>query len=123
MGRGEILAPTFTGVLMKALIVLILLSSELAYGQAYNCKITSQTEFSASTTSVRALDLESARRCLTVQNKGSSTIYIKFNSIHSGTEGIAVTGGGNWEPFIVPINSIWIKSAAGIVTATVLEGQ
>lgn len=105
------------------LVLLVALASPVRAAQSYNCLFTSQADVSASTVSVRVLPKRSARRCLIIQNKGSSTIYIKADSAHTSTENMQLASGASWEPIIIPVNSIYIRSAAGVVTTTVLEGQ
>lgn len=88
----------------------------------YNCKITSQVDRSATTSSTRVLASNPSRKCLVFQVHGSSTVYIKFGSAHSGTEGISVSN-AFWEPVIIPTGAVYLKSSAGVVTTTVLEGE
>lgn len=87
-----------------------------------NTKIVTQTTASASGTSTKILDARTTRNYLLFQNNGATNIYLKFDAIHSGTEGIVVIAGGVWEPIEVPRNSIWIKAASATPSYTILEG-
>lgn len=89
---------------------------------ADKCSITTQTEFSATTASAVALAQDGARACLVIMNKGSTSVYIKFDSAHSGTEGILLVANGSWEAANVPINSVYIKSASSTDTVTIWSG-
>ncbi len=105
------------------LIALVVFGVELAFAApTYNCKITSQVDRSASGTSTKFLNSNPNRRCLVFQVHGSSTVYIKFNSAHSGTEGISVSN-AFWEPVVIPTGAVYLKSSAGTVVTTVLEGE
>lgn len=113
---------------MKVLIgvMLSVLFVSLAQAQTYNCRVFTQTEFGSTTVSTQAVAFNNARRCLTIQNKGASTIFVRVDSAGSGAQGVQVIAGGNWEPYIVPINAIFINNAAGAVgsnTVLVLEGK
>lgn len=111
-------------ILFLVLTALVLgLAPKTFAASTYNCKITTQTDSSITVTSTKILNLNPSRRCLVVQNQGSSVVYIKFTAAHSGTENFALAGGARWEPVIIPINAIYVRSAAGVVTTTFLEGQ
>lgn len=90
---------------------------------ALSCRINAQTDVNATTVSVRILVASSDRKCVVIQNKGSSTVYIKFGSAHSSTEAMQLASGATWEPLVIPVNSVYLKSSAGVVTTTVLEGK
>lgn len=93
-----------------------------AHAQAVlNCKIKTQTDVAVTGTSTLALAANSHRRCLVFQAHGSSTVYIKFGAVHTGTEGISISN-AFWEPAIVPTGSVYLKSSANIST-TVIEGE
>lgn len=109
---------------MKTILLLLTLLSSSAFAQLNNCKILTQTALGATTTSVIGLASRSSRRCLIIQNiSAASTIYIKFDSAHTGTEGLNLSAGTIWAPIIVPMNSIYIKGSAGNVSATILSGD
>ena len=85
--------------------------------------LQSQADVAQDTTSAQALAANLERKYLLIQNKGAAAVYVKFNSIHIGTEGISIPAGGNWEPSLVPLNSIWMKAASGTQTVSVIEGN
>jgi len=111
--------------LILAFVLTFLLSAEVfaLSGGTVNCKITTQTDKSASTVSTKVLNADSTRRCLVIQNQGSSIVYIKFDSAHSSTENMQLAGGAIWQPIIIPINAIYIKTSSGVVTTTILSGD
>lgn len=110
---------------MKLLFMFIVLFSVSAFSAGeQNCSIVTQTEFGATTVSVKALNARPYRRCLVFQVKSASTAYIKFGGAHSGTEGISINGASTfWQPVIIPTNSVYIRSSAGAVPVTILEGN
>lgn len=109
---------------MKIILGLLLLFAVRANAvQGNSCVITTQTDFSATTVSTRALLSSPYRKCLVFQNNGASTIYIKFTSAHTGTENYLLGTGATWQPIIIPTNAVYIKSPLGTVPVTILEGR
>lgn len=98
-----------------------------SFAQLNNCKIITQTEFSATTTSMLGLTTRAVRRCLIIQNKsGGSSIYLKFNqqpSATTGVEGLVVSAGTMWAPNLIPMNAIFIRGSAGGVSTLILSGE
>lgn len=103
--------------------IFVILAFLPGFLEADVCRITSQTDFSARPTSASALSETRARKCLVFQNNGASTVYIKFDSAHSGTENYSLASGATWMPIVCPVNAVYIRSAAGTVLTTVLEGK
>lgn len=83
----------------------------------------SQTELTATTTSTKYLENNSLRNYLLIVNKGSVTIYVKFGSASTGTDGVPIVAGGNYEPFEAPIDSVYIKSSSGSQPVLIFEGN
>lgn len=109
---------------MKLLLFLIIIFSVRANAvQGNSCVVTGQADFGATTVSTRALLSSPYRKCLVFQNNGASTVYIKFTSAHTGTENYLLTTGATWQPIIIPTNAVYIKSSAGVVPVTILEGR
>lgn len=79
--------------------------------------------FSATTTSTQALTYNTYRRYLIIQNRGAASIYVKFGAVHSGTEGLEIVGGGNYEMLTPPFNSVWIVAASGTQSVVLYEGR
>jgi hypothetical protein len=79
--------------------------------------------YSATTTSGVALAANTQRNYLMMQNKGSSDVYIKGGSVHSGTEGITLSAGSSWEPEEAPVGSIYIKASTGTQSISIIEGN
>lgn len=89
-----------------------------------NCKINTQLAFGATTVSTQALAKRSSRKCLTIQNTSpGSTIYIKFDTAHTGTEGLLLGPSTIWTPIPPPVNLIFIKGSNQAVPTTVWEGD
>lgn len=80
------------------------------------------TEGIATVTSTQAVPGNGHRTYFIFQNKGTDSIFLKVDSVHIGTEGIEISAGGNYEPFVAPTNSIFIKAASGSQTFSIIEG-
>ena len=108
---------------MKALWILLFSSSVFA-GPINNCTFFTQTDFGATTVSTKALSAMPNRKCLILQNhnKGASIVYVKFDSAHTGIEGFEMGASTVFQPIYIPTNSIYLKSSAGGVSTTILEG-
>lgn len=102
-----------------SLLLLFLLVTMDAFGAS---GIKTQTTANASGTSTLLLAENRSRNYILIQNRGATNVYIKFNSAHSGTEGIEIVAGGNWEPPEAPKNAIYMKSASGTPSITTIEG-
>lgn len=109
---------------MKNLIfILLMVFSVSVFAASPNCKITTQTDVTVTTASTMALATASTRKCLIIKNQSSgSVLHIKFGSAHSGTEGLTVPAVTIWEPVTPPTGSVYLRSPAGVTTATVIEG-
>lgn len=109
---------------MRILIaILLIFGSYVQADPGRNCRITSQTDVTVTTVSTKRVNLNGNRRCLIIVNKGTDSIFVKPDSAHSGTEGVLIPAGGNWEPFVVPINALWIKANSGSQTVTIGVGE
>lgn len=111
----------------KILIVLALLFAvnSFASGNANisQTKIQRQTTPALSTSSALVLAANPDRKYLVIQNTSAISVYVKFGSAHSGTEGVLITAGGNYEPNEVPTDSVYAKSASGTPTLNIVEGN
>lgn len=105
--------------MLKSILLLLL----LALPCSAQTVVQSQTEATATTTSASALGADQYRSYLLIQNKGSVTIYVKFGSASTGTEGIAIVSGGNYEPYAAPIGEIFIKSASSTSAVVLVSGR
>ena len=109
---------------MKQFLCMLIAVAILAPLQSFAgpLKVFVQKEYSAGTTSALALAENQSRKYLLIQNKGSQDVYLKFVGASSSTEGVKIIAGGNYEPILVPINAIYLKSASGTQTVTIIEG-
>lgn len=108
--------------LLASLLLIVGLSLTPAHAET-GMKLNTELNLSITTTSTQALPYDKFRRYLLILNRGTDSIYVKVNSVHTGTEGIIIPYGGNWEPVIAPINSIYIKAASGTQDVIVLHGD
>jgi hypothetical protein len=52
------------------------------------------------------------RNYLLIQNNGATDVFINFG-VKANTGNIKIIAGGNYEPRVVPVNSIYLVSGAG----------
>lgn len=74
-------------------------------------------------TSTQALAQNGLRTYLLIVNTGANTIIVKFGSAQSGTEGVPIPPGGNYEPSKAPANSVFLETASSTSTASIIQGQ
>jgi hypothetical protein len=77
----------------------------------------------ATTTSTLAMAKNNMRGYLIIVNTGSVTVYAKFGSAHSATEGIPIPAGGSYEPIQAPVNSVYLVTASSTSAVTLLQGN
>lgn len=83
----------------------------------------SVTSFTATTTSAEAVDSDVRRNYLLVQNRGSVSVYMKFDSAHTGVEGVTIAAGGNYiASCAAPTDAVYIKADSSTALVTVYEG-
>jgi hypothetical protein len=93
--------------------------------QTYNdaTVIVNSADIEVTSVSSQKLPRNLNRKYLLIVNKGTQIIYVKYDSAHTGTEGIPIPVGGNYEPWIAPTNAIFMRSASGSQNVQVTEGQ
>lgn len=78
----------------------------------------------ATGTSTKVLNQNGLRTYLIIINNSSTvTMYVKFGSAQTGTEGVAIPPLGNYEPIKAPSNSVYIDTASSTAAYTMIEGQ
>lgn len=107
---------------LTAILIGLWLGSAAQVARADQTYNMSHTEVTATTTSAEASVLNMKRQYLLIINKGTATVYAKIGSAHSGTEGVPIPAGGNWEPFVIPVGAVYLKSASGSQSVSVVEG-
>lgn len=108
---------------MKSLILLAtLLFSLNSFARDNRMGISNQIFPTATVTSTQILSQNLNRNYLMIQNNGATSIIVKYSSVQAGTEGVSIPAGGNWEPLIVPGDSVWIRSASSTDAMTIIEG-
>ena len=95
----------------------------LSFSAFSQTQLLAPIESTATTVSTLFAASNNTRNYLLVQNKGTGIIYVKAGSVHSGTEGVLIPAGGNWEPIQAPLDSIWIKAAAGVQAISIIQGN
>lgn len=83
-----------------------------------------QYDATVTTSSALVIEASATRKYLLIQNKGSTNIFVKVNSVHVANEGVEIVAGGNWEPSPESlINSFYMKSSSGSDTVSITEGK
>lgn len=78
--------------------------------------------YNVGTASQKVAELRPNRKYLLVQNNGVNPIYVVTGSASSLGIGVKIPGGGNWEPFKIPLNDIFVFATAANTAVTVVEG-
>jgi hypothetical protein len=113
----------------RLLLALAIVSATLATvchqreASAEIISIKTQGELTATTTSQQVVGANMRRKYLLVQNKGSQDVYLKFETAPTGTQGILIPRGGNYESIDMPISPAFIKTNAGTSAVFWMEGQ
>ena len=108
---------------MRVLFLLFLLVSSTYAAQPIKYQTSQQLEITATTTSTSIIGQNLSRGYLLIVNKGTQDVFVKARTEHSSTEGVRIIPGGNWEPFVVPVDEMFIKSSSGSQSVSVIEGQ
>ena len=90
---------------------------------ANNVMFGAPVSASVTTSSARIMPQNGLRTYLIIVNTGSNPAIVKFGSVQSGTEGIPIPAGGNYEPFEAPSSSIYAVTASSTTTLQIVEGQ
>ena len=93
----------------------------LPYERSTDIKI--QTNATVTTTSTKLVNANWARNYILIQNLGTTNVLVKFGSAHSGTEGITIFPSGNYEPFLVPVGDIYMRSSTSTDDVVIIEGE
>lgn len=105
--------------IVTMLVILVSLFCSLAQA---NFVVQNQLEVSVTTASTSFLAQNTSRHYLLIINNGTNSVVLKFGSAQSGNEGILIPSGGNYEPAYIPVDELFMKSASGTQTVTIIEG-
>ncbi len=87
------------------------------------CRVITQAAYTVNTGDSTYLLEARDRKCLAIENKGNTTILVKFGSAIVNNEGISILVGAKYEPTNVPVNAVHIKSLSGTVVTAVVDGR
>ncbi len=82
-----------------------------------------ETAVTATTASTQWVAPNQSRGYLLIQNNGATNIIVKFGSTISASEGTVIQPGGSYEPSVMPIESVWIKTASSTDSVAITEGN
>lgn len=57
---------------------------------------------------VNVLPADAGRNYLLIENASSGNIWVNFTALAQVGNGLKIPAGGNYEPWVVPTNSIWV---------------
>lgn len=103
--------------------VLLVLISIFSMAAVEKFTVNVQSYLTATVTSAQILGTNNNRKYLLIQNTGAQSIILKFDTVQSASEGIVISAGGNYEPISAPTDPLFIRSASGTSTYTLIEGQ
>lgn len=62
------------------------------------------------------------RNYLLIQNKSAGKIYVSFGTKANPLDGVEISAGGNYEPYVVPSSSVEVLATVAASKVTVVEG-
>jgi len=77
----------------------------------------------ATTTAVAVLTNNQNRKYLLIQNLGSENLYFSTEDFSDENDAIRIAPDGNYEPWLAPQNSIYLKTATATTLFSIVEGQ
>jgi hypothetical protein len=80
-------------------------------------------DMSVTATAAVALNQDTSRRYLRVQNKGAANVYLRFGATISGSEGITLSPAQDMVFYPAPINSVYAKALTGTNTVVFQVGK
>lgn len=106
---------------MKFLLLFFICS--LGFADAVSVTISALTTASVTTTSTQIVAARPKRTYLLIQNNGTDSVIVKFKTAQSASEGVVIQAGGNYEPYKGVYDAVFMKSASGTQSVTVVEGE
>lgn len=104
-------------------LLLAFLLSTVCFAGSFYFSVSNQAVVSVTGTSTQFLPFNARRAYLLIQNNGSDYVILKIATVQSGTEGIIIAAGGNYEPIKAPQEAIFMMSNSGTQSVLVVEGQ
>lgn len=95
----------------------------ISQAKAEIISIKNQGEITATTSVQQVIPANMRRKYFMLQNKGNRTVYLKFEISPTGTQGIEIAPGGNYESIDMPIGPAYIKTQNGSSACFYMEGQ
>lgn len=105
------------------MLLLFILSAQFAPSSFAKTQVKNIVEITATSSAAIGLAANRNRNYLLVQNAGSYDVYLKFDSAPTGTDGIKIAPGGNYEAYEAPINSFYVKTATSPSSIKIYEGN
>lgn len=102
----------------------LLFFSVESYAQGrFSVVVDQQGTASVTSSSDKVIDAEAKRNYLLVQNNGTASVYLKFNSAHTGDEGVLIDAGGYYEPNYPGRGAVYMKSTSGSQLINYITGK
>jgi len=109
---------------MKYLILLLMFLPSAAFAGGFQVTMNEQYTATATVTSAQILIPSQQRYYLLIQNLSTTVnVIVKFGSAQTGTEGIQIPPGGNYEVREGVTDSLWVRSASSTAPIVVFGGQ
>ena len=106
---------------MKLLLITLAFVPFIFAGSPQSVSV--MTSASIGTASAVALAANGNRGYLLIQNNGSVTCQVKFGSAITSTEGVQLTAGQYYEPWVAPKEAVYMKCAGAATPIQLVEGN
>ena len=104
------------------ILMLILFILTASFAQA-KTQVKPLVEITATSTASIGLSANHNRNYLLIQNLGPDDVYLKFISAPTGTDGIKIPLGGNYEAYEAPINAFYVITPSSTADLKIYEGE
>ena len=109
---------------MKSILIVLLLAFAPQSYAANNILFGAPVTVTVTNSSTQELAANPLRSYLImVNNSATVPVYVRFGHVQSGTEGVTIPPGGNYEPFEAPSNSVFMVTASSTASVTIIQGQ
>ncbi len=108
---------------LMSILISLFLMVPAAFAVQDSIYMKQQLVVTVTTGSTKEMDENLLRKYLLIQNNGTTNVIVKLASTQSGSEGVVIVPGGNWEPSKAPTSALYMKSASSTDSVLIIEGQ